>query len=474
MDWRTDPGRWGALALAVAATALGWWFGDGLHPVWWVMWLAPLPVLWLAPRLRWMEAASIAFVAVAIGGMDQWTYLHDRIGLPLPVIVRIVVLPALGFSVCVWLFRHLVTRGRPMAASLLVPAAWVAMEYANAASSPHGTFGSLAYTQMDALPLLQLAAITGLWGITFVILWLPSAIAVAFAPALAARRWIPLTTVAAMLIAVLGYGAWRMQQPAIGIVRVGLLSLEHPVRPPLASTEGQSLLQRYLVAVGALADQGAKIVVLPETIVATPAPTIPALADLAHQRGLMLDAGIEYQGEPPGERNVSMVFQPTADAPVSYSKHHLIPFFEDRYRPGSAYRVIEGMPDIGLAICKDMDFHDIGAAYANLGAQLLLVPAWDFGVDGWLHGRMAIMRGVESGFAVARTARSGRLTLSDARGRVVAEASSEQHDAMLVGNLPLHRDSTLYARWGDWFALADLALLAMLLMLACRPRSGLK
>jgi apolipoprotein N-acyltransferase len=97
------------------------------------------------------------------------------------------------------------------------------------------------------------------------------------------------------------------------------------------------------------------------------------------------------------------------------------------------------------------------------------VPAWDFGIDGWLHSRMAIMRGVEGGFAIARAARSGRLTLSDDRGRVVAEASSEHHDADLVGDLPLRHTHTLYARWGDWFAWLDLAGLALLLVLAFRP-----
>jgi apolipoprotein N-acyltransferase len=116
-----------------------------------------------------------------------------------------------------------------------------------------------------------------------------------------------------------------------------------------------------------------------------------------------------------------------------------------------------------------MDFHDIGHAYAARDAQLLLVPAWDFGIDGWLHSRMAIMRGVESGFAIARAARSGRLTLSDDRGRVVAEASSAQHDAELVGDLPLHDTHTLYARWGDWFAWLDLAALLVLLGMALRP-----
>ena len=119
-----------------------------------------------------------------------------------------------------------------------------------------------------------------------------------------------------------------------------------------------------------------------------------------------------------------------------------------------------------------MDFHDTGWAYAAEGAQWLLVPANDFIVDGWLHSRMAIMRGVESGFAVARAARNGRLTLSDDRGRVVAEASSEQHDAELVGDLPLRDTHTPYARWGDWFAWLDLVALAWLLVLAWRGKRG--
>lgn len=194
--------------------------------------------------------------------------------------------------------------------------------------------------------------------------------------------------------------------------------------------------------------------------------TVPAFAELARNRGIVLDVGIEYQGTKPRERNVAMVFPPTGDAPATYSKHHLIPGLEDRYAPGTGYRLLDAPLPIGLAVCKDMDFHDVSRTYATLGAQLLLVPAWDFGVDGWLHSRMAIMRGVENGFAIARTARSGRLTLSDDRGRVVAEASSEKQDAELVGDLPLHRDHILYARWGDWFAYVNLVLLGLLLVLA--------
>jgi len=112
----------------------------------------------------------------------------------------------------------------------------------------------------------------------------------------------------------------------------------------------------------------------------------------------------------------------------------------------------------------------MGRSYAARNVQLLLVPAWDFEADGWLHSRMAIMRGVESGFAIARAARDGALTLSDDRGRVLAEAPSNlDADANVIGTLPLRDTHTLYSRWGDWFAWLDLAALIVLLGLALRP-----
>jgi apolipoprotein N-acyltransferase len=165
-----------------------------------------------------------------------------------------------------------------------------------------------------------------------------------------------------------------------------------------------------------------------------------------------------------------VVIQPDAAAPVTYNKHHLIPGLERQYTPGDSYTLLAGTPRIGLAVCKDMDFHDTARAYAARQAQLLLVPAWDFSIDGRFHSRMAIMRGVEGGFAIARAARSGRLTLGDDRGRVVAEASSEGHDAELVGNLPLHDTHTLYARWGDWLVWLSLLASVAWLVLAFLPR----
>jgi apolipoprotein N-acyltransferase len=256
-----------------------------------------------------------------------------------------------------------------------------------------------------------------------------------------------------------------LQAPATSTIRIGLVSLQERSR---SAADLQARDAHYMDTIKRLADAGARIVLTPETSFASDDAHLPAFAQLANQRDLTVGLGVDSTSDPRAERNMLMVFQPGAMSPATYNKHHLLVGFE-HYVPGDSYTLLEGTPRIGLAICKDMDFHDTGHAYATRHAQLLLVPASDFTVDGWLHSRMAIMRGVESGFAIARAAHSGRLTLSDDRGRVLVEASSEKHDAELVGELPLRETHTLYTRWGDWFAWLDLAGLIVLLGLALRP-----
>jgi apolipoprotein N-acyltransferase len=117
-----------------------------------------------------------------------------------------------------------------------------------------------------------------------------------------------------------------------------------------------------------------------------------------------------------------------------------------------------------------MDFPALSRGYGKDGIGLLLVPAWDFVKDGWLHDRMAVLRGVEGGFAIARAARNGLLTVSDNRGRIVAERSSSSAPfASLIATVPIQPSMTVYDRFGDWFAWFTIALLLGLLVSLRRP-----
>jgi apolipoprotein N-acyltransferase len=466
-----DSALWAWLA-ATALSALCWWFGSGIHPQWWLTWFAPLPVLWLAPRFRARSAALSAFVAYTAGSLSAWTYLHTYIGLPWLYDVYAMSVSGVMLMLCVLLYRRLLLRGHTLAAALAVPTMWVALEYVTNLLSPHGTLTNLSYTQIDALAVIQIAAITGIWGIGFLLLLVPTAIALQATPHASKRSRVTVAALTAILLTgTVAYGGWRLQAPATGTMRIGLVSLQEPIQAALSEPKGQAVEARYMEAFGRLANDGAHIVLAPEGTFAAADTSIPAFSQMAEQRDLIVGSGVIFSGDPHGHRNMLMVFQPGVTSPATYDKHHMLPGM-DPFIPGDNYTMLQGDPRIGLAICKDMDFHDIGNAYATRRAQLLLVPASDFTVDGWFHSRIAVLRGVESGFAVARAAHAGRLTLSDDRGRVVAEASSENHDAELVGDLPLRETHTFYAQWGDWFAWLDLIALTVWLALAFVPRKA--
>jgi apolipoprotein N-acyltransferase len=102
----------------------------------------------------------------------------------------------------------------------------------------------------------------------------------------------------------------------------------------------------------------------------------------------------------------------------------------------------------------------------------MAVPSFDFVVDGRLHSRMAVVRAVENGFALVRPAMEGRLLVTDAYGRVIAEDRTDgKPEALLVASVPPGPGTTFYARTGDWFgwlAVAGLAGLVVTSLVSAR------
>jgi apolipoprotein N-acyltransferase len=75
-------------------------------------------------------------------------------------------------------FRALLRRSAWWSALLAFPGTWVSFEYLLNLVSPHGTAGSLSYSQLNFLPFLQLASVTGPWGMSFLLLLFSAALAI--------------------------------------------------------------------------------------------------------------------------------------------------------------------------------------------------------------------------------------------------------------------------------------------------------
>lgn len=463
---------WKTLLPAVAASAAAWYFGTGLHPIWFLLWLAPFPVLLAASRQRAWAAFAGAFLAAAIGGLNLWGYLREVT--PLPVTLLAILGPALIFGWFVVIHRGLVLRGRLLPAAFSLPILWTAYEFVEELTSPHSTFGNLAYTQMDCLPVLQIVSITGIWAVSFLVFLFPSALAALLSPHPRKGAGRVAAAVAVLYAAVLGYGLFRLHTtPAGPRVTVGLIASDAPqtLFPPSAGTV--QLAAAYAEQIPPLAAQGAQVIVIPEKIGRLSPADLPTADSILEQAARTSHVFILVGFQHMPNLNEARLYSPQGTLVATYEKHHMLPAFESNLLPGTN-RVTLDQPSgrWGIEICKDMDFPALSRQYARDGAGLLLVPAWDFVADGWLHGRMAILRGVEDGFSIARAPKQGILTVTDDRGHVLAEhVTGTAPFVTLVASVPVVNQPTFYDRGANWFPLLDFAAALALLfsMLVVKP-----
>lgn len=453
-------------SIAAALIAGGcWWlsFDFGLH-WWWPIWLAPIPVLWMAPKLRPGAAFGLGALAYFIGRLAWLGFLLKV--LPVLPALLFTTIPAAVVGVAALSARVFLRRGQPVLAALSFAAIWTAVEFLSFLLGRDGTYASIAYTQSACLPVVQVAALTGVTGISFLLCFIPGLV-------VARKGW---PVLAVTVVVVTGFGVVRMQGGEYGApVKVGMVTLDEGVYgrrvyEPTVMKEW-ALFGQYAKEIERLASAGAVVVVLPEKALPVTDSTVAimhdSLARMASRLHIKIIAG-ETRMTSNQLSNRALVFGPKGGLLADYEKVNL---FEgeaiDGFRSGSQPGIFGAE---GIAICKDFDFENYIRRYGRAAIGIMYDPAWDFVEDGWWHSRIAIVGAVANGYTLVRNAREGRLTISDDRGRVLTEASSEGQG--FVSAMGIARPSsghTLFSRWGEWFGWLTLAGAIVLGYFAARP-----
>ncbi|HET6707861.1 nitrilase-related carbon-nitrogen hydrolase, partial [Amycolatopsis sp.] len=438
----------GWAVVATVASAALFFFGTGLDPVPELAWLAPLPVLLLAPRVPGAAAMACAFVAYLAGSVGSWSYFWHSLAIPRPAAIAILGGSALSFALATGLFRLLVRRGHGLLAALAAPALWTVVLYVVSLVNPTGVMDTLMTTQADRPSVLRLAAVTGGWGVEFLVLFVPAAVAAALAPGVRGlARFAGLVTVAAALGALV---FWTTPAQAGPSTRVALVAPgQSRWAVDVATPDGQALLRSYVDRIGRLPD-GVQVAVLPEAVFAVDQTSRPrlveAFAEVARTRSLDVVTGV-VDTTPDGRFNAALAIPPSGP-PVEYHKWH----------NGDSPNMVSGtqlahLAGIGLMVCMDVNFGNPSRDYGQAGTGLVLIPASNEDVDGWAHSRTALIRGVENGFSVAWSATRGTPMLADSRGHVLADAHTGGSPfTVVVADVPIGPGKTPYARFGDWFA----------------------
>jgi apolipoprotein N-acyltransferase len=432
--------------------------------------IAPVPLLVYAlsaPR-AWSVAVAAAVARVLSTGGIVYVYGHD---IPLPAMLVLISLVAAVYAGVVLLARWCARLAPPALAVFAYPLWLVSSEWLFGLVSPNGSFGDMGYSLVDVLPLLQLASIGGMAALTFCVALVPMTLAVAIARPAEARG--ALLAGGIPVLVALAFGAARLSQDYQSHTRVALVGVDSTMAQAYRG-EAQDLdaARAFAAQVHAVSARHPDYIVLPEKQLGGARPAGESASVLARAASVAAPAivvvGFDERLSASERVNSAHILEP--GKPVQrYFKRHMVPGLELGYTLGTG-PYVDGTR--GVAICKDMDFPATIRDYGRRGVELMLVPAWDFVKDARMHSRMALVRGVENGFAIARAAAGGNLTASDRYGRVIAEVTtSPKQPTTVVTDLGLADGGTLYTRIGDAFAWLCVLLSLVLAAWRLRPRN---
>jgi apolipoprotein N-acyltransferase len=454
-------------------SGLCWYLSNGLSGNYGcLLWLAPFPVLLISLKVSGREAFAISFIAYLIGRLSWFPYLVT-VATVIPAIIFTLLFP-LVVAFIITITKQIFIKSSSWYTAFVFPVFFTTFEFLLMVFSSDGTAGSIAYSQSNILPVIQIASLTGILGITFLVTLIPSLVAFGLYYRTEPDKLKPIIATSSILIvSVLLFGLIRINRDTYkSTIKAGLVVLDEKLHDMSAKPDFQKeilTVDHYTKKISELAAKGAKLVVLPERAINIDSENdsviMSLLKHIAKQNSVSIIAGYtNFKGI--NEHNSALIIDAEGNLLTDYNKVHLVTGLEKRFTPGNDPGLfgLNGTK-AGIAICKDLDFQNYINQYGRSEIEVLCIPAWDFVIDDWLHSRMAVLRGVENGSSEVRTARLGRLTISDCFGRVNYEVScSNGKGITLVGDVSLQKRKTIYSQFGNWFGMMNLLITIMIVL----------
>ncbi len=465
-----------------------------------LVWVALVPLLVVLDGAsvgrRWWAGFVAGFVwrAVSLYWITHVMVLHG--GMPVPVGMGVAGLlacwMALNTGVVCFLAPFALRRG--VAGAAVFAAAWVSLEYLQT-QLPFGfPWSLLGYAAGGTVAMMQAADVAGVWGLSFLAVFVNVAIAQRIV--VGSRALVSASVAAGGVLLVLGYGVTQLAgAPALG-VRDGGGDGAQTLR--VAAIQGnveqgrvwdpdalRSILESHVnLSLEALVEDP-DLVVWAESSVPVRGglqgdpSTRQLLAQLARQYGTTLIVGSpHYEFPPEGEpwaANSAFLVQSDGGWAGRYDKVHLVPWGEyvpvswlfrfvaplveaiADFRRGDRDQALfadddAGVPPLAMAICYEIVFPDHVRRQVARGATFITTitnDAW-FGTTfaPYQHFDMARMRAVENRRYLVRAANTGLSGVVDPWGRTLTRTSLNTM-ARATGTIEPRTDLTLYAAWGD-------------------------
>ncbi len=378
-------------------------------------------------------------------------------------------------------------RHKSFLSTLVFPLSYVVLEYIITLTNPLGNTGILAYSQYQILPFMQLASVTGTFGITFLIVWFGSFLNFAydhihrFADI---KKYVIIYTI--IIITVLSLGSIRLVLPSEseGTVRIAGIHVYD-----LRGQDGQALRaaikndwqqfrklsddiqNRLFDATVREAQAGAKIVVWSEVspLIAKEdeQKLLEKAQSIAKTQGihLVINPFIDHQSRDETDENILYIIDDNGDIVLEHYKYggNII----EGTVKGNGILQTADTPygKLSGVICWDQDFPRIMRQAGQKNVDILLAPTADWKEIDPLHSIVGMTRAIENGYSLIRQDINGLSIAVDSMGRTISQMDHYiSSEWVMVAQVPIKGTRTLYTILGDWFVYACIAALAVILI----------
>ncbi len=425
-------------------------------------------------------------VIVAFGGVNP---IVAMVGMIL-MSAYLALYPVLG---CLVLSRFIARVGAP--GLFLAPMTWVATEYFRGHFLTGFPWVPLGNSQVTVLPVAQLASVLGVYGVSALVAYINATLAYSLVTSGPQRR-IAVACAVAVLLAVGGWGAWRVGESALTRegtpIRIGLIQANIAQEDKWNPAHARRIFTTYIAMTRDAVRRGAEYIIWPES--STPfsfedprddPAGDAAIRDLAREVRVPILLGSDQviRREPVSSSqmfNAAFQLDPEGRTAAVYHKIKLVPFGEffplqrwiaiaaplvQRFVPFSSgtgpVMLPVGSHRASTAICYEVVFPELARDAVAAGSELLTTVT----NDGWYgyssapyqHGEMASMRAIEQGRYLARSANTGISGIVDPYGRVVTRSGIFEQVG-LVGEARFLTGRTIYSQFGDVIAYIAIAL----------------
>lgn len=367
------------------------------------------------------------------------------------------------------------------------PFIWVSLEVLRTYLFTGFPWALIGYSQYKFLIIAQIADITGIYGISYLVLLFNCFIFDLWSFKENKRRYpllpyIPIVTtvivVSVVFIFSIGYGIKRLYEPDIGKnFKAAIIQGSIPQNEKWDFNKINEILNIYKNLTMQAKIYNPQFIVWPETAV----PFVfdknrftRDLIEFVKQQNVYLLFGSIMEREKDKYTNSAILIDPNGTVAYYYDKIHLVPFgeyvplrkilfFIDKltvgigdYQAGSSYTVaITPFGKFATLICYESIFPGQVRKFYQKGGQFIV----NITNDGWFgntsgpyqHFSMAVFRAIENRKPLIRAANSGISGFIDSKGRIINKTKLFER-TYLIENVQTNEKMSFYTKYGDIFA----------------------